>query len=235
VAHITVSTITMPKVLLVEDDADMAAEIKAVLRGNRLVAEVVPTAEAARDYLALSKYDLVILDWSLPDGDGVAILQELRKNDNKVPVLMLTGRSAIEDKKAGFYAGADDYLTKPFHRDELECRVLSLLRRQAVRLSDTLTAGDVVLDLQARRVTKGGEEIHLMPKELALLEFFMRHPNAVYTAQTLLERIWQTDNESTPKTVITTIHRLRKKIDTGTNTMIRNSFGSGYIFHPPED
>ncbi len=221
----------MPKILLVEDDCDAAVEVKALLTANRMTLEVVPTVDRARDFVSVSDYDLIILDWNLPDGTGVDFLKFLRDKGCQSPVLMLTGRVNIDDKLTGFTAGADDYLGKPFHAVELLCRVQALLRRPHGRLENILKAGNLVLDIESRRVTRDGEDLHLMPKEFAVLEFFMRNPNRVFSPEALLERVWETDNESTSHTVVATIHRLRKKIDSpGIDSKIKNQFGMGYSF-----
>ncbi len=219
----------MSKILLVEDDPDMSLEIKILLESNRMTVDRVSTIRKARDFVGVSSYDLLILDWNLPDGEGVHLLQEVRSRGDSVPILMLTSRKHIEDKKICFSTGTDDFLEKPFHPVELVCRVQALLRRVPIRLSNELKISDLVLNLETRCLTKAGREINLPPKEFALLEFFLRNPNQVFSAECLLERIWKTDNESTPHTVVNTIHRLRKKIDSpGAPPIIKNQFGTGY-------
>lgn len=221
----------MAKVLLVEDDNDAAAEVRVLLTTHRMIVEAVRTVARARDFLSVSHCDLIILDWNLPDGTGLELLNELREHGCETPVLMLTGRGGLNDKVDGFTAGADDYLVKPYLAGELLCRVNAILRRNPRRMDNLLVAGGVVLDVDGKRVTKDGLEVRLMPKEFAVLEFFMKNPNRVFSAEALLERVWPTDNESTGHTVVSTIHRLRKKIDSpGRESRIRNQFGLGYSF-----
>lgn len=221
----------MAKVLLVEDDNDASTELKALLTAHRMIVEAVRTVARARDFLSVSHYDLIILDWNLPDGTGLELLNELREDGCQTPVLMLTGRGGLDDKVSGFTAGADDYLVKPYLAGELLCRVNAILRRNPRRLDNLLVAGEVVLDIDGKRVTKDGLEVRLMPKEFAILEFLMKNPNRVFSAEALLERVWPTDNESTRHTVVATIHRLRKKIGSrDCESRIRNQFGLGYSF-----
>lgn len=221
----------MSKILVVEDDNDASAEVKALLTANRMTVEVVRTVSRARDFLSVGEYDLIILDWNLPDGKGVDLLNEIRASGCHSRVLILTGRGGLNDKLDGFAAGADDYLVKPYFAAELLCRVHAILSRHSVRMDSVIVVGNLVLDTNANRVTKGGEEIRLLPKEFALLEFFLRNPNRVFSAEALLERVWPTENESTSHTVVSTIHRLRRKIDSPeSESVIRNQFGQGYVF-----
>ncbi len=225
----------MSKILLVEDDNDVALEIVEYLRFKRMTVERVATINAARDMILGSHFDVVVMDWHLPDGTGVDLLREIRDARHQGAVLMLTQRADVNDKVTGFDAGADDYLTKPFHTSELLCRIQALLRRPQRSLEVVLVAGDLSLNSTARTVSKGGEAIQLRPKEFALLEFFMRHPNEAFSLEALLERVWEADNESTTETVVATILRLRKKIDArGKSSFIENIWGVGYKFHDVE-
>lgn len=226
-----IGQLQLSKLLVIEDNFAAAKEIKAFLTANRMVVEVVPTIGRARDFLSVSTYDLIIIDWTLPDGSGVDLLGELRKAGLQTAVLMLTAKSQVQEKCTGFAAGADDYLTKPFHDLELLARVNALLKRPRQRVEEVLKAGDLHLDVASRIVTSKGRRLQLMPMEFALLEFFMRNPGRVFSAECLLERIWEAENESTSHTVVTTIYRLRKKIDSpGVESRIRNQFGMGYSF-----
>lgn len=222
----------MAKVLIVEDDNDLSCELAALLKQNRHVVDVVGTVRNAEDYLFSSPYDVIILDWNLPDGDGLSLLQEIRDRGLGSAVLMLTARNQIKDKVDGFSAGGDDYLTKPFAPEELISRINALLRRPREYRGQVLRAGDIELDSGKRLVKQNNEVIHLTPKEFAVLEFFLEHQDQVFTQEALLERIWQADNEATSRTVVATILRLRKKIDHPDRpSLIRNVFGSGYMCH----
>lgn len=219
------------KILLVEDNNDLATEILALLSAKRMTVERVATIASARDYLAGSTYDLILLDWNLPDGVGIDLLADIRNKRDNTAVLMLTERSAIAEKAQGFGLGADDYLTKPFHPTELICRIQALARRPQTLISGALNAASLSLDPDSRQVTKNGAPVELSPKEFALLEFFMRNKNHVFTADALLERVWESDSEATSQSVVATILRLRKKIDSpGAQSLIQNIFGQGYVF-----
>ena len=179
----------MAKVLVVEDDADTGATIKDLLVLESHTVEVVADGSEASNRLQQYDYDLVVLDWELPDKTGVEVLKEYRDNRGKTPVLMLTGRSDFTDKETGLDTGADDYLTKPFHPREFGARVRALLRRPKVVESESLELAGISLDTRTRMVKLSGKELDLRPKEYALLEFLMRHPNETFSPETLLKRI----------------------------------------------
>lgn len=219
----------MAKVLIVEDDADLAALIKNILGVERHTVEVAANGRDAVALLNMYTYDLVILDWNLPVMSGKEVCQNYRSRGGSTPILMLTSRSTVEDKEEGLDAGADDYLTKPFHAKELGARVRALLRRPQSVSAKTLQAGELELDPKTVRVLKSGKEIHLLPKEFSLLELFMRYPNQVFSAEALLDRVWASDSAASLDTVRTYIKTLRKKIDTeGSASMIRTVHGVGY-------
>lgn len=219
----------MAKVLVVEDDADLAALIKNILGVERHTVEVAPNGRDAVALLSMYTYDLVMLDWNLPAMSGKEVCQHYRSKGGSTPILMLTSRSTVEDKEEGLDAGADDYLTKPFHAKELAARVRALLRRPQSVSAKTLQAGELELDPKTVRVSKSGKEIHLLPKEFSLLELFMRYPNQVFSAEALLDRVWASDSAASLDTVRTYIKTLRKKIDTeGSASMIRTVHGVGY-------
>src|SRR5262249_34277288 len=176
----------------------------------------------------------LILDWQLPGMAGIDICKEFRSQGGMTPVLMLTGKSAISDKETGLDAGADDYLTKPFHMKELSARVRALFRRASRGTSNILTIGDLVLDPSNYRVTRDGVEIQLQKREFALLEFLMRNPNRVFSSEALLERVWVTDADVTPDAIRVYIMRLRKKVDEGAKaSLIQTVHGVGYKLQTP--
>lgn len=218
-----------------EDNNDLATEIQTLLNAKRMIVERVATISSARDYLAGSTYDLIILDWNLPDGIGIDLLKDLRDKRDNTSILMLTERSAIAEKAQGFGLGADDYLTKPFHPTELICRIQALARRPHTLISGILSVAGLSLNPDSREVTKHGALVDLSPKEFALLEFFMRNRNHVFTADALLERVWEAGSEATAQSVVATILRLRKKLDSPNQpSYIQNVFGQGYVFKEPE-
>lgn len=220
----------MSKILVVEDDTTLCKFICEWLAHDHHLVEVVNTGDEGQSRLKAYFYDLIILDIELPNVTGLEILKDFRAAGGQTPVLILTGRKKIEDKLIGFDSGADDYLTKPFHGHELLARLRALLRRASgLFAEDVLKFGDIELDPTNYRVTKGGEEVRLRPKEFALLEFLMRNPNRVFQGEALLNRVWVTDSEATIDALTTCIRRLRQKIDEeGKPSIIRTVHGVGY-------
>jgi len=219
----------MGKILVVEDDVQLSTIICDELKMRHHLAEVVHDGKEAHEKLQFYKYDLIILDWNLPGMSGVEICKTFRESGGKTPLLMLTGKGTPKEKELGLDSGADDYLTKPFDMTELAARVRALLRRPVGYTPDILCAGDIELDAAAFRVTKGGIEIKLQPKEFALLEFLLRNSNQFFTAEALLDRVWKSESDSAPESLRTCIKRLREKIDTdGEPSIIENVRGMGY-------
>ncbi len=220
----------MGKLLVVDDDQSLVATITEWLKMERHSIETAYKGQEALDKLMVFDYDLIILDWDLPELSGLAICKQLRSKGKMTPVLMLTGKSSVIDKEAGLDAGADDYLTKPFHPKELAARVRALLRRPVTISSATLTKGNIVLDTVKRKVTRQDEEIALQPMEFALLEFLLRHPDQLFSTDALLRRCWPDDTEISPDAIYTCIRRIRKKIDVeGTASIIRTVHSLGYV------
>lgn len=217
----------MAKILLVEDDIGCADAVESWLSSEHYTVEPVHNGKEALFRISNYDFDLLILDWELPDSTGVEILKQLRAQGKTTPVLMLTGRSGIEDKEQCFVSGVDDYLTKPVNLRELTMRVGALLRRAAGQVSRTLQIGDLVLDAETFCVNKAGQEIRLQKKEFALLEFLMRNPNKVFSADALLQRVWSTDSEATEDALRTCMMRLRKKLDKDSE-LIETLHGIGY-------
>ncbi len=219
----------MAKILIVEDDEQLADLIvQCLTRENHLVEHVNNGADALSQ-VKLYIFDLIILDWNLPEVTGLGILKEFRSRGGITPVLFLTGRRDLSDKLEGLDAGADDYLTKPFDSRELTSRIRALLRRPQVLVGDVLEVGKLRLDPKDFKVTLGDEEIKLVPKEFALLEFLMRHPGELFGVDKLLDSVWPCQSDSTREALTTCIKRLRKKLDGDSDTsMIRNVHGVGY-------
>lgn len=219
----------MAKILLVEDEQKVAESVLDVLRLENHLSEHAESGEDALHLLSVSHYDLLVLDWQLPGISGVAVCREYRAKGGLSPVLMLTGKSALDDKDSGFSAGADDYLTKPFELRELRMRIRALLRRPAQYIGQTIRARDLELDPATRSVTRAGQPVHLLPKEFVVLEFMMRHPGQVFTAEQILSSVWPDDADVTPGAVRTCLNRLRKKIDGESGrSIISNVYGVGY-------
>ncbi len=219
----------MAKILVVEDDADLARRLKGWLAREQHTVDIAPDGDEGLYLLSLSEYELVILDWQMPKLSGLDLLKEYRNKGGQVPVLMLTGKQQVGEKATGLDSGADDYLTKPFELLELTARVRALLRRKPAILGSVLTMGPLVLDTGTHRLTVEGKELPLLPKEQALLEFLMRHPDEIFSPEALLNRVWSAESESTVYTVYTNIKTLRKKLSSaGACDLIKMIYGRGY-------
>ncbi|MEU6773900.1 response regulator transcription factor [Streptomyces sp. NPDC046759] len=223
-------------VLVVDDDPDLAEVLTGALRYEgwevRAAADGASALSTARELLP----DAVVLDVMLPDTDGFAVLRRLREAKPDVCVLFLTARDAVEDRIAGITAGGDDYVTKPFSLEEVVARLRGLLRRagMARQLEDgpRLIVGDLVMDEEAREVTRAGDLIELSPTEFELLRFLMRNPRRVLSKAQILDRVWSYDFGGRAHVVELYISYLRKKIDAGREPMIHTVRGSGYVLKP---
>lgn len=225
----------MAKILLVEDDEDFALTLIAGLNNERHTVEHAIDGPLAVDLLGCTEFDVVILDWELPSMNGIEVLREFRNRGGKTPVLMLTGKSEITDKETGLDTGADDYLTKPFDLRELVARIRALLRRPGAAVENVLRARDLMLDPVKHRLTKEGKEVHLLPRDFALLEFFMRNQDQVFSADTLLSRVWHADSDASAEGLRAAIRRIRKSVDGGaelSDSIIENISRVGYRLKP---
>ena len=191
----------------------MAAAVRRGLRGDGLVADVVPDGEQALLLARATNFDAVVLDVMLPGADGFEVCRQLRAAGVWAPVIMLTARDAVEDRVRGLDAGADDYLTKPFSLAELLARLRALARRGPVERPTVLSAGDLRLDPAARRVWRGETELELSAREFALLETFVRSPGRVFSQFELLEAAWDMGYEQRSNVVEVYVGYLRQKID----------------------
>ncbi len=213
VRFIWLPSMSSVRVLVVEDEPKMARLLHRGLTERGDVVEVVRTGEDGVIEAAVGDYDVVLLDVMLPTIDGFAVCRRLRQEGSWVPVLMLTARTAVEDRIAGLDAGADDYLVKPFSRDELLARIRALVRRGPVQRPTRLSVGDLTLDPAARRVWRGEQEIVLSVREFSLLEAFMRRPEQVLTRSQLLDHAWDIAYENRSNVVDVYVRYLREKID----------------------
>jgi DNA-binding response OmpR family regulator len=219
----------MAKILLVDDDVQLCDTLIDWFKHELHKVDCVHSGADGKDFLATYSYDVIILDWGLPDTTGVEICKEFRKSGGTTPIIMLTGKGNVEDKESGLDSGADDYLTKPFEIRELSARVRALVRRPGEVLQTVLKVGPLVLDPGLHQVTKNGVTLKLPPIEFALLEFLMRNENKVYKAKELLNHVWTAEQEAGPETVRTSVSRLRQQIDVpGQPSLIENMHGVGY-------
>jgi DNA-binding response OmpR family regulator len=221
------------KILVVEDHSEMSDLIRDSLLALSFLVDTVTSGPEALNKLRMYEYDLIILDLNLPGLCGIDVCRTYRQHGGNTPVLMLTGNRTLGDKETGFDAGADDYLTKPFHFRELVARVKAMIRRGPGQSSkqEVLAAGSISLYLQEHRVVKDGSEILLLPKEFALLEFFLRHAGQVFSAEALIQRVWDSEKDASPETIRSYITRLRSKLGaTKENPLIMTVHGVGYKF-----
>jgi DNA-binding response OmpR family regulator len=218
----------MAKILVVEDDVSVNKVVCDYLRFDHHVVESVIDGTEALARLTAYSYDLLIIDWDIPRLNGLDLCKQYRANGGSAPILMMTGKSEIGEKTEGLDAGCDDYLTKPFDTKELSARVRALLRRASGQLTkNVLQIGDIRLEPNTYRATKNNEELRLVPKEFAILEFLMRHPDMVFSCEALMSRIWTADEEASPEIIRTHIKNLRKKLqDDG--KLISTVHGVGY-------
>jgi DNA-binding response OmpR family regulator len=219
----------MARILLVEDDKTVCENIETWLRFERYTVDIVNDGAEALQALKNVEYELIILDWEIPQVSGIEVLRSFRSSGGMTPVLMLTGKSTILDKELGFDVGTDDYLTKPFHPKELTARLRALLRRPTVIAPKLIKAHDLELNIQEHSLTKSGERIDLQPMEYALLEFLMSHPEQVFSPEVLINRVWPGANDVGIDAVYVCIRRLRKKLN-DEGDLIRTIRGVGYSF-----
>lgn len=214
--------------LIVEDERRVASFLERGLRAEGYAVTVARDGDRAARLAVGEPFSLVILDLRLPGKDGLAVLREIRAAKPTLPVLILTARDDLPSKVEGLNAGADDYLTKPFAFEELVARIRAHLRRQEER-ADVLRGGDVQLDLHTHRVERGGVEISLTPREFALLELFLRHPDQVLTRAQILGHVWGYDVDLSSNVVDVYVRYLREKLDLpGAQPFIETVRGVGY-------
>ena len=201
------------RLLLAEDERSLARAVKAILEKNNYSVDVVGDGQEALDYLETGAYDGVILDVMMPKKDGFEVLRSLRAAGNAVPVLMLTARSAVEDKVTGLDQGANDYLTKPFETQELLARIRAMTRSQPARaLDSSLRVGNISLDRATFELSGPGGSYRLANKEYQTLELLMANPKSIIPAERFMEKIWGYDSEADISVVWVYISYLRKKL-----------------------
>ena len=227
---------TPVRVLVVDDEPDLTDVLSRVLRYEGWTVRTAATGAAARTQARELRPDAIVLDWMLPDTDGLALLRELRAALPDVCVLFLTARDAVEDRIAGITAGGDDYVTKPFSLEEVVARLRGLLRRAGMARDpgeDPLVFADLVMTEEAREVTRGGDALELSPTEFELLRYLMRNPRRVLSKAQILDRVWSYDFGGQAHVVELYISYLRKKIDAGRVPLIHTVRGAGYVLREP--
>lgn len=217
------------RILLAEDEKSLSRAIIALLEKNNYSADAVYNGREALEYLNAENYDAVILDIMMPEMDGLTVLQKLRESGNRIPVLMLTARSEVEDKVLGLDTGANDYLTKPFATAELLARIRAMTRSQTSQVSNQLTFGNITLDQTSFELSSKSGSFRLANKEFQMIELLLRNPRQLIPTERFLEKIWGYDSDVELNVVWVYISYLRKKLTAlQANIQIRATRNTGY-------
>ncbi|HKB81013.1 MAG TPA: response regulator transcription factor [Thermoanaerobaculia bacterium] len=224
------------RILLVEDDADVARFIRRGLAEQAYAVDVAASGGEALELADLNPYDAIVLDLMIPAPDGLEVCRRLRAGDNRTPVLMLTARDSIEDKIVGLDSGADDYLAKPFEFRELLARLRALLRRGGPAISPVLHVGDLEIDTGSHRVKIGGKPLTLTTKEYAVLEYLARNSGRIVTREELADHVWSQEFDPFSNLIEAYINRLRRSMESVSSLkFIHTVRGAGYMLeaHSP--
>lgn len=200
------------RLLLAEDEKALSKALVTILERNNYSVDAVDNGQAALDYLEADNYDGVILDIMMPKVDGITVLKTIRSKGNRIPVLMLTAKAEVDDKVFGLDAGANDYLTKPFHTQELLARIRAMTRTQTAQTDSRLQMGNVTLNCATFELSTPAGSFRLANKEFQILELLMRNPHSLIASERLLEKIWGYDSEAEINVVWVYISYLRKKL-----------------------
>ena len=223
------------RILLVEDEPKVSDFIRKGLVDEQFAVDVAPDGARAIKLVSATSYDLLILDLMLPDIDGFEVCRRIRGLGQKMPILMLSARSLVEDRVRGLNTGADDYLTKPFEFAELSARVRALLRRNREAPLTPLVVGALTLDPMTRLVMRGERRVELTHKEFALLEYLMRNAGHVVTRPMIAEQVWDFPWDGLTNVIDVFINHLRKKIELpGEGRLIHAVRGEGYVIREPQ-
>jgi len=222
------------RVLVVEDSRRLAGIVKRGLLEEGYAVDNAYDGEEAEYMAESTPFDLIVLDIMLPKKDGISVCRDLRAKKVNTPILMLTAKDSVEDKVTGLDSGADDYLVKPFAFSELLARLRALLRREVLPKVQKLQIGELALDPQSREVWRNGDRVDLTAKEYAIIEYFMRRPNAVVTRTMLGESVWDYEFDGLSNIIDVYVRRLRRKIDRdGQESLIQTVRGAGYRLRVP--
>lgn len=221
------------KLLIVEDEQGLRENIEKYFTEEGSICESCGTLKSAVQKLALYRYDCVVLDINLPDGEGFAVLDYLRSNDKNECVLIISARNSLDDKLKGLSIGADDYITKPFHLAELKARLIAVFRRKTFGTNNVLNYKEIVVDLSGRTVAVNGKAILLTRKEYDMLLYFIANKNKVVSRNAIAEHLWGDDMDTADSFdfIYTHIKNLRKKLmDSTQKDFITSVYGVGYKF-----
>lgn len=217
------------RLLIAEDELDLAEALTVFFEKNHFSVDAVHNGFDAYEYAASGGYDGVILDVMMPEMNSIQVLERLRAEGCRTPIMMLTAKGQKDDRITGFNAGADDYLPKPFDPDELLSRVRAMLRRSEAYQPSVLAWGDVTLDPGTGLLACGGQSVRLGGREFQVMELFLRNPRQVFSAERIMERVWGWDNEAEINVVWVNISNLRKKLKAiGSRVTLKVNRGLGY-------
>lgn len=217
----------MAKILIVDDDRALADMLKDFLTLQNHAVEAAYDGNTALEFLRCYKYDLIVLDWSMPGQNGIDVLKQFKVKATGAPVLFLTARTQLQDKVEGLEAGADDYLTKPINLQEFAARVRALLRRATVRPQKSLRHGDIILEPSSGQATRGQRKMALARKECDLLALLMQQPGQYLSTEALLDRLWE--GRGSRASLANCLKRLRQQLNKdGEPDVIETSPGFGY-------
>ena len=217
-------------ILVVEDERALCETIVRSLRRLAYSVDLCCDGNEAIELLGVERYDLVLLDLNLPGADGMTVLRTLRQNDRDTKVLILSARSEVADKVEGLDAGANDYLAKPFHLEELEARIRSLTRRQFTQNDVVLICGELSFDTKTRIAAAGGQELSLTRKEIGILEYLLLNQGRPVSQEELLDHVWDNSVDTFSNSIRVHISALRKKLRAALGfDPVRNRIGEGYV------
>ena len=224
------------RILVIEDNHRLSSSLAANLAHEGYSVDAAYDGQEGQDLAELTPYDLIILDILLPKKDGLQVCRDLRRRRVHTPILLLTARDGVDDRVQGLDCGADDYLVKPFAMRELLARLRALLRRQSPYTNGRLEMGDLMVDPVTHTVEREGRPIDLTPKEFALLEYLLYHPNQVVTRELIEQHIWNYDFECESNVIDVYVRRLRRKIDAPFAVKLLTTVrGVGYRLQPPPE
>ena len=226
------------KLLIIEDDTSLREIMQRALQGEGYIVESAATYFDACDKIAGYSYDCIMLDIMLPDGNGLKLLEQIKKIGNESRVIIISARDSLDDKITGLDLGADDYLAKPFYMAELSARIKSVMRRGSGAVNNTMTAGNITLDLGSRRINIDGKDVPLLKKEFDILLYFMQRPGHIVDKAVLAEAVWGDHIEMVDnfQFVYAQIKNLRKKLsEAGASINIKAVYGFGYKFTETEE
>jgi two-component system cell cycle response regulator CtrA len=223
--------------LLIDDDSTTAQSIELMLKAESFNVDATDLGEEGVDLGKLYDYDIILLDLNLPDMSGFEVLRTLRRSKVKTPILIVTGLAGVKDKCRGLDFGADDYMTKPFHKDELVARIHAIVRRSKGHAQSTIQIGDLIVNLDAKTIEVTGARVHLTGKEYQMLELLSLRKGTFLTREVFLNHLYGGMDEPEPKIIDVFICKLRKKLANASSgkNYIETAWGGGYVLREPRE